>query len=527
MHILTQSIRKQAWNAGNVGIGLSVVASLAVFACSLLLFRLRGTIPDTSWLLTVIDRMNAGDRLYTDIIEVNPPFSIWLYMPPYYAARFLGTTPELAAHIYTFLICLLGVWVTCWMMLAAKLADRAWLRIAFPALLALTVLLAGNSFTERDQIGAVLALPLLVLSQWRTDIETKDGPGPRHWLVAGLLGSVLPLVKPYYALVWISVGLWVAFRRRNPRMIFLPDFLLPASVCVIYLAGIYLAYPLFFETFLPLLEQTYLAFRQPFYVLLAFGFPLYLLTFAKVMLPASGVRRDLSNLLFIASLSAWIPYFYQGKGWAYHIYPAILFGSLAVLVPLCLAPLAGPGGARRDRPSRLQVFLALVAILFSYGRFAQTENPPDRFVAAIRKVTDHPTVAMLGGDIAAAHPLTRLLGGRWIEPYCSDWIIVFAVRMEKKARQAHDTAREKDYVAMAREYGARKLERFLANPPEIILVDKWGPTASILMEESGFGDVLDSYRKIADSERMTAYKRIDGPAPVVGNRNGPASGNSG
>ena len=70
---------------------------------------------------------------------------------------------------------------------------------------------------------------------------------------------------------------------------------------------------------------------------------------------------------------------------------------------------------------------------------------------------------------------------------------------------------------MIHNYAARKLERFRASPPEIILVDKWDPTSSILIDESGFGKVLDSYRKIADSDRMAAYQRIEGPVPATGN----------
>src|SRR5688572_29051763 len=36
---------------------------------------------DVSWLLVVCGRLLDGAQLNVDMIEVNPPFSIWLYMP--------------------------------------------------------------------------------------------------------------------------------------------------------------------------------------------------------------------------------------------------------------------------------------------------------------------------------------------------------------------------------------------------------------------------------------------------------------
>ena len=61
-----------------------LIAGITLLAVS---WQLRcGTIPDTSWLITVCERMLSGERLYADIYETNPPFSVWLYLPPVAAA---------------------------------------------------------------------------------------------------------------------------------------------------------------------------------------------------------------------------------------------------------------------------------------------------------------------------------------------------------------------------------------------------------------------------------------------------------
>jgi hypothetical protein len=489
---------------------LAVGVCVGIFLTSLLSFRIQGTIPDTSWLLTVLDRMHQGDRLYRDVIETNPPFSVWLYLPPHSVASLLGISPELATNIYTFSICFAAVAAACWMMVSAGLAERSSIKILFPALLCFTTLLAGNTFTERDQIGAVMALPLFVLASWRADSGSKVGPRRAHWLVAGVCGSVLPLAKFYYAIVWITVGCWLAYKGRSLKTILLPEFLVIAVILGVYVSSVVLIYPEYFDSMFPLLKETYLVSRSPFLSLIELSYPMFLLTFAGMAIPIIGNERRLSTSLFLGSLSAWIPFFIQGKGWPYHIYPAVLFGSLGIFAAIG----RGTGGKEElrigHRSSGFFVFLVFGCVLVANTRFVGTGAIPHDFVEEIKQATTHPTVAMLGGDIAGGHPLTRMIGGRWIEPYCSDWILVDAFLLAKKAKEANDAASEKRYLQLLMDYSAKKMARFLAAPPDVILVDH-GPLdngpATVLLKIGHFDSILRGYRKIADSDRMAAYAR--------------------
>ncbi len=120
-----------------------------------------GTIPDTSWLITVAERVASGERLFVDVIELNPPFSIWLYMGPVRLAMLAGVAPESVVRVYTMLICLAGSALAGWMLASSGMLPRRRAAMVSVALFAVAVLLPGNSFSERDQIGAVLGLPLL------------------------------------------------------------------------------------------------------------------------------------------------------------------------------------------------------------------------------------------------------------------------------------------------------------------------------------------------------------------------------
>src|SRR5687768_13343751 len=51
---------------------------------------------DVSWLITVGEKLLHGQRLYIDIFEVNPPASVWIYLPGLILARAMGVTAEFA-----------------------------------------------------------------------------------------------------------------------------------------------------------------------------------------------------------------------------------------------------------------------------------------------------------------------------------------------------------------------------------------------------------------------------------------------
>ena len=160
----------------------------------------------------------------------------------------------------------------------------------------------------------------------------------------------------------------------------------------------------------------------------------------------------------------------------------------------------------RTRFSGFVAILAFGAVLVSHARFVETTKPPEPFVEEIRKVTDHPTVAMLGADIASGHPLTRMVGGRWVEPYCSDWILNYARRMVIHAQQHNNSQSEQRYLRMLADYVARKRKRFLESPPDVILVDRANEVSSLLM--GAFFDLIaERYRKIGDSGLIAAYER--------------------
>ena len=65
-------------------------------------------LPDISWLSVAAQRMLHGERLYSQVLEVNPPLSVLLYVPAVLLAELSGLTPETVTAI----LCLLGAVVS-------------------------------------------------------------------------------------------------------------------------------------------------------------------------------------------------------------------------------------------------------------------------------------------------------------------------------------------------------------------------------------------------------------------------------
>ncbi len=465
-----------------------------------------GVVPDTSWLITLCERMLAGDRLYVDLIETNPPFSVWLYMPPVYIANLLGVEPEYLACAYSYGLCVFGLWFAGVIAQRARFAENPALYRLTPVFLALLVLFPGNSFSEREHLGIALLLPLLVLMAWRAG---DDRPSePQWWLaaLAGLSGSVMVLVKPYYAVMILAPALYVAWRRRSIRPLFAIEYWVIGIACVVYLAAVLRFYPEFIRDIFPNLADTYMRYKEYTRVLYVYGAS-YLVSICLFALLRRG--RPVSTLvaiLVVASVAGIIPLIYQAKGWSYHAYPAVAL-ILAAIVCRMAERSSAPGAVRADMARKI-LLAAVVAV--SWLPFKNTEKPEAALVASIRAVTDHPSVGLIGQGIQAGHPLTRMIDGRWISAYCSDWFGAFAVIFAHQEREAGNLAEATRLEAIEHSFIEAKLRELNGAKPELMILQKvdlfWAP---YIMARHDFASFMNGYRLLAEDETVRVYLRKD------------------
>jgi hypothetical protein len=252
-----------------------VVAAIAAITVFSIFYQQRwGTIADTSWLITVCERMLAGERLYVDLIETNPPFSVWLYMPPVTLADALGLPPEILVHAWTYLAALAGLSFAGIIVHRAQFPERAALFRLAPVFYVFLVIMPGNAFSQREHIAMALFLPLLALMAWRA--RGRAAAVPTLWIaaLAGLSSSVLVLVKPYYALMVLAPALFVALRQRSIRPLFAPEYGVIGTVCAAYLAAVFIFYSEFVTDVYPMVAEAYVHVRFLPNILSRFALPM-------------------------------------------------------------------------------------------------------------------------------------------------------------------------------------------------------------------------------------------------------------
>ena len=475
-----------------------------------------GAIPDTSWIITMCERLLGGDRLYVDLIETNPPFTAWMFMPPVALAHALNLPPETAVYTYVYGICLLGLGFAALIAKRAGFAENRALFSMLPLFLALLVILPGNAFTEREHVGTALLLPLLALTAWRA--EPPEGRAPSLWMAifAGLCGSVLVLVKPYYAMVVLVPALYAAWRRRSIRPLLAVEYWVIGLVCVAYVVAVQHFYPEFLTVIYPMLADTYMRVQKMQALLTTYG-PIYLIALLALRFLRPGLPLSpLVAVFTLASLAATVPFIYQAKGWPYHAFPAFSLILAALLMRMAQAAPAAhksPGTAvELGRKGLLAASIICAAI-----PFMQTQKPSAELVAKIRAAVQQPTITLVGSDIRAGHPLARMVGGRWVSSYCSDWLGAYALHFSRVEARSGNMAAANHYRQIADRYIDDKLAELETKQPTVIIVQKtdkdWNAELS---RREDYVNFMRNYQQIAEDDEVQVLLRNAGVSQAQG-----------
>ncbi len=125
------------------------------------------TTPDVSWLLTLGEKLLAGERPYIDFIEVNPPASIYIYLPALFLARLTGISPEFAVGLLAFAAVAASFWISARILIEGGVlrSVNVWpLAAVFAAVL---LVLPGATCAQREHIALISLLPMIAVSAAR------------------------------------------------------------------------------------------------------------------------------------------------------------------------------------------------------------------------------------------------------------------------------------------------------------------------------------------------------------------------
>lgn len=471
---------------------------------------------DVAWLLYVARKWLAGQQLYTDLIEVNPPLIIWVYAIPAWAANWLDTTPKLIA-IPFFAVMVLGAawWSACLLHRQTPLFTH---RTPVFAVIGIILLaLPGVEFGQREHLMTASVLPYLcVMARWLDGAQVRR----RTSLLVGIVAGLGCALKPTYALAFLLPELLGLLRGRS----FLRTAPLAAiGVAVIYGVAVLIFCPAFLDSAVPLALALYGGTDTPLIDLLADGQVLFFGTaVACVVWFASkghlGLRGTYTRRLFAVlvtfAIGAGVVYLLQGKNWFYHRLPATMAVVMALtlwvaeVLPRARLESLPNLSWRRLLPSATLATAALIAFVYAGAvrmqPWVEEAVEPDlstevRLEKIIKREKARTYIAF-SEWIGLGFPVVNNTGVVWTSRFDSMWAL------KGELWRAHQDGRAPADWPI-RHWIARD---FVNGCPDIAVADARGGInfVSILVaSDSAFAQAWKHYRQIAMFNGLRVLKR--------------------
>jgi len=486
---------------------IGLVALLAMLGLVLFAAMRSPMKDDVAWLLYVARRWLAGQRLYIDVVEVNPPLIIWISAVPATVAGWLGVTSKMVAVPFFATLVLASAW---WSASALRGAG-ALFEQRLPVFAAIGIVLLavpGAEIGQREHLLVAAALPYLILLA-----RSLEGAPPTlvPAIMAGLVAGLGCALKPRYGLAFAAVEILALARGQR---ILRPMTL--GAVCVVatYVGAVLLLYPAYLERAVPLALALYgatdVTLQQLFYDSLRLLFGEAVLLLLLVSAYRRGLpERSLLTVLATFAMAATLVCFIDGKPWFYHRLPGTVVTLLALLLWLA-ASAAAP--SRFSRSSWLLVLLAASAC----GVFA---------IGVGQRLTPHIELA-IDPDLSTEARLVRLIVKEKARTYVafSEWIalgfpvvnntgVIWASRFDSMWALKGELWRARTDPGIARLWPIRKwvAQDFVAGCPDLVVVDMRGGlnyVAILGATEPAFAQAWTHYRPIATFDGLHVYRRM-------------------
>jgi hypothetical protein len=442
---------------------------LGVIAGALALRLILPIATDVSWLLTAAEKTLDGARPYVDFLEVNPPASIWLYLPAVWLAKLAGLTPEFMTGALVFAGTFGSLWFASRIAASANLFSSAILNQLAALFAAVLLILPAQTFAQREHIALIAFMPALGIYACRASGKPVTLV---HAIVAGLLAGVCVAIKPHLVFALIFAAGVAAFYARSWQIFFAIENWMTGLIAILYAALVYFLYPAFISDVLPIVSAIYVPVRASFWkFLLHFATPIFALTVVTIFVLTRTRKSTPAFAVLLAAATGFAASYYaQQKGWSYHSYPMLaLIVAAAVIAFVRRWPAAGGHEIQIERFRRLgsATLIALLAgASFVWMNFAVDMRA---LAETISKSAPRPSILSISSDIAVGHPLTRQLGGNWVGRVCSQWIAAGALILKLETPDLASRAKLDGYESRDRKMLIEDIRRA---KPDIILVDR-------------------------------------------------------
>jgi hypothetical protein len=474
-----------------------------VFAVAIVLRQVVPLNTDVSWLLTIGERVLDGQRLYVDIVEINPPMAVLAYLPGIALARALGHDPKYVIDAQILLMAAASLLVTSRILSLSSMLDNVkWVSLAVWAAAVLTIL-PMHVFGQREHIAILTFLPALAVYALRSNHE----PLPL-WavLTAGIGAGITLAFKPFFAVPVILCIILTSLRAHSWRVFFAPENMIAGGLVTAFSCYTYIAYPEYFTVTYPLVRDTYLSWSMPASVVM-FNSATLVWGIAVISILLVRQKRKLDSAVLVAllaSLGFAVSFFLQRRGWAYHSYPMVAIVLLAMGYVMTGAA-DTQSGSRRFDIAAMSVLAATFVLGSLWFNATVYVGPIEGAVAGLKS---NPRILILSGEAAIGHPLVRTLHGVWVSRQENLWIREFVrLTRENNALDPQTDAKLNAYLAQERTW---LIEDFKRLPPDVLLIDNlrdgWGEWARA---DSELTELLRPYTLVKSIQGIDILRRTE------------------
>ncbi len=434
---------------------------------------------DVAAVLSFGQRWFAGERLYVDLIDVNPPLIFVLNLLPAALADIFDIDGVAALQG-----CLFAFGAFMWA-LSVRVRDRAAeapiLRGLLDVLPGLMVFACGYDFGQRETLMVAAATPYLLAAARR-----EAGGVPRGRIAAAVLAAVGFGLKPYFLGIPLLVEVAVLLGRTHHGdgwQAGLRD-LVPwtmAAVWVAYLASLPLLFPEFLGVVVPLVWDFYLdqGGLSALQVLLVPRLATVLLLLVPLLLLTVRLRWQartaLPRMFALATIGAVASAMVQHKGWTYHVAPVELLtlGLATILGARWLDAADRLPGGPRAASALLACLFALYAVEAGeapWNELGYISSDAARLTALLRQEAADERVLVLSPGIAPIYPALNYSHARMTLRTMNMWLLEGAYQTclpdGRRYRDVWEMGRPEFFVYRT------VAEDFARAPPAAVVVDR-------------------------------------------------------
>lgn len=462
----------------------SLKAVIGFFVLLPALWTLENLLPplnfDVAAILEFSEQWLSGQRLYVDLVDVNPPLIFLLEMVPVLLARLVGLDAPTWMAILTMALAGLGIALFQRLSSAMERRDIAFERTLVP-LTALFVLLVlpFEGFAQREHLVMIMALPYLRLAALRLDGRTVE---PRLGVAIAVFAALGIAIKPHFLPAAALIELYVLFAV-GPRKGF-RDYVpwTMGATWIAYLVFVLVLTPEYFTVTLPMVLKfyTHVGDMTAFGLLttrsfLPLALGLVLIGFVAVSLVPSSLLRV--TVLF--GIGAALAALAQAKGWSHHYYPlrGTLVLALALLAASVLDRFVPADPAQRRAP--LAIFVALM-MGSAYVPAAMNLPPLQRYqdfkdsdawhlMSIVKRYAGRQPILVLSPGIEPHYPMINYAEARMAMDFQTMWALQGAYN---ECEQDAPLYREPtDMGELEKRVYEGVAEDFVENRPALIIVD--------------------------------------------------------